>query len=391
MKRYLTFLAIASCMAMCLYSCKGTPTTTEGETAAEEEIIKPVADSVLTAYAKLYAGIDTAGLGLTEEQKAIWESYSKEIKEKLQNNVNKMAAVDSFSKKEMSDIAEKAKTVFYPFGGPEFFFPSSFYPNSDTYYLMGLEPVGTILKSLTKDGLDYSEYLTAMRNYFNLGYFITSEMAKDLKTALNGTAPLFALQLAAKGFAISSASYMKLEEDGTLVESAEPSKILQIKFFKPGEDKEKTLRYFSNNLKNTEFPADYKAHILKEIDPQSTVTMMKSASYIMADRNFSDIREFVMTHSLAITQDDTGIPYKFFKNSPEWEVSLYGAYTHPLRVFGEYTNQPDLAEAFKKESKGPLPFRIGYNSVPEIMIIRKVEQPQAQPEQAAETTEDQVQ
>ena len=49
-------------------------------------------------------------------------------------------------------------------------------------------------------------------------------------------------------------------------------------------------------------------------------TFIKSASYLMHYRSFTDIRNIILSKSLTIFQDDTGIPYKYFSDS-DWNIS----------------------------------------------------------------------
>jgi hypothetical protein len=76
-------------------------------------------------------------------------------------------------------------------------------------------------------------------------------------------------------------------------------------------------------------------------------------------KDFSKIREVVMSRSLAVVQDDSGIPFQYYA-AGNWDVSLYGSYNTP---YGSFRNlvQRDLQQAYSdpKRTK-PLPFNIGY-------------------------------
>ena len=73
---------------------------------------------------------------------------------------------------------------------------------------------------------------------------------------------------------------------------------------------------------------------------------------------FSIIRDRVLSQSVAVLQDDSGIPYRFYV-SPDWRVQLYGEYTRPYGSF-RWLEQPDLQKAYSTLGPKPLPFRIGY-------------------------------
>jgi hypothetical protein len=73
---------------------------------------------------------------------------------------------------------------------------------------------------------------------------------------------------------------------------------------------------------------------------------------------FSTIRERLLSGSLAILQDDSGIPYHFF-DAARWRVQLYGEYVRPYGSFS-WLEQPDLRKAYLTLGPKPLDFRIGY-------------------------------
>lgn len=75
---------------------------------------------------------------------------------------------------------------------------------------------------------------------------------------------------------------------------------------------------------------------------------------------FHVMRNYVLEQELSVLQDDSGIPYRFFKSSG-WTVKLFGTYTKTIDMF-KYKFQPDLQSAYEKQTtKLSVPFRIGYN------------------------------
>jgi hypothetical protein len=65
-----------------------------------------------------------------------------------------------------------------------------------------------------------------------------------------------------------------------------------------------------------------------------------------------------LTQSVAVLQDDSGIPYKYFDTAP-WHVQLYGDYVRPYGSF-RWLEQKDLKKAYSTPSTKPLDFQIGY-------------------------------
>ena len=70
------------------------------------------------------------------------------------------------------------------------------------------------------------------------------------------------------------------------------------------------------------------------------------------------IRELVLSQSVAVLQDDSGIPYHFFAAAP-WTTQLYGEYVRPYGSF-KWLQQADLRKAYLSPGPKPLNFRIGY-------------------------------
>jgi hypothetical protein len=90
---------------------------------------------------------------------------------------------------------------------------------------------------------------------------------------------------------------------------------------------------------------------------QGSTTFLKATSYMTHKPEFSIIRDQVLAKSIAVLQDDSGIPYHFF--AAPWHVQLYGTYDHPYGSF-KWLQQPDLRKAYGTPGTKPLEFRIGY-------------------------------
>jgi len=102
----------------------------------------------------------------------------------------------------------------------------------------------------------------------------------------------------------------------------------------------------------------------------------------MHQKEYDEIRNILLDNTFAVIQDDTGVPYRNFI-AEAWDVTLYGGYVHPLRLFAEHCYQLDLLQAYKGEGVKPLPFRLGYNTVSSLMVARRTPATQVPP---ADTT-----
>ena len=86
-------------------------------------------------------------------------------------------------------------------------------------------------------------------------------------------------------------------------------------------------------------------------------SFVKSASYLMHSDNFSTIRDFLLTHSVSLLEDDSGIPLRFFAQG--WRLHPYGRYVGPISLFaGRY--QSKLSQVFGKGQAKPIDFGLGY-------------------------------
>ncbi len=137
------------------------------------------------------------------------------------------------------------------------------------------------------------------------------------------------------------------------------------------ETNPRRIYYFSINLGNSRFATNesFKGFLAQQA---RIVSMFKSTSYMPHRADFSAIREQVLQRSIAVVQDDSGIPFKYYEPA-KWNRQLYGQYTKP---YGSFRNlvQPDLQKAFAdKASVKSLAFNIGYgfNRIPSNLLIAR--------------------
>jgi len=88
----------------------------------------------------------------------------------------------------------------------------------------------------------------------------------------------------------------------------------------------------------------------------------------MHEDKYNKIREIVLSHSKYLIQDDSGVPFRFFKQD-EWDFGFYGIYTRPIPVFSQFY-QDDLKNAFPKNAQ-KLGFRFGYNEESSIFVAKR--------------------
>jgi len=134
---------------------------------------------------------------------------------------------------------------------------------------------------------------------------------------------------------------------------------VKIDYLGPGDATPKSVYYFSCDLENKAFTEESALHRFFE-ELGTMTTFVKSGSYLLHWSNFSTVRKLILDRSLFVLEDDTGLPYRFFKRGG-WEVTLFGRYATPVKDFTN-VEQLDLRAAYEdpEGSVRPLPFHFGY-------------------------------
>ncbi|MFZ4765862.1 MAG: hypothetical protein ACOYMN_13000 [Roseimicrobium sp.] len=261
----------------------------------------------------------------------------------------------------------RSRAVFYPFSGPDFVFAHLFYPYSDTYVMCGLEPCEALPQWSTLSPGDVASgcngLYAGLDTVLQFSYFITKEMRSDFQsTRFRGVLPVFLVFLARTGHAVESVEGVRLDASGapsfTAAGTGAPG--LHIRF--RGAHGSKSLFYFQQDLANG--GCSPKGPFLQFVSSLGRpAAMAKSASYLMHEPYFSNIRNFIVTHCSGIAQDPSGVPYRSLAENG-WRVSLYGNYVGARDPFEKY-EQPALIDAYTREGGHPLSFGIGYLTEPQ--------------------------
>lgn len=253
-------------------------------------------------------------------------------------------------------------TMFYMFGGPDFVHADAFFPHAATYVLSGLEPIGPPPRVSALPGPVLDESMASLRqslsHFLEFGYFITSQMGAQFKVGkFTGTLPILYVFLARSGKTIRKVEFITLDSNGAAVPVRGKRKPTGVRITFVGRDGgPRTLYYFRTNLENTGVA---KSRFLKFCGRLGQGdSLVKSASYLMHLGNFSKVREFLLSHSAVIVQDDSGIPLKYF-NSQTWRLSPFGRYVGPIPEFKRHY-QPDMDRLFRSGGARPVNFGIGY-------------------------------
>lgn len=287
------------------------------------------------------------------------------------------APVDAWARSEIRDL-RSANAVFYPFSGPDFLFAQLFYPKAETYVLCGLEPCEPLpaWNSLSPEdvsrGLD--GLVNSLSSILHFSYFITKDMRQDLQaTRFRGVLPVFMVFLARTGHAIESVDAVRLDGNGSPVvfaasQSTVPGFLIRVR----GPGGPKRIFYFSQDLSNGSLPPN--GPFLRFVASLGKpAALVKSASYLMHEGYFSNVRNHLLTQTCGIVQDPSGAPFHKLRDQG-LRLSLYGNYQNALDIFKQY-EQPDLAAAYADPANQarPMNFGIGYLMDPKstaLMVAR---------------------
>ena len=308
-----------------------------------------------------------------------WGSFSR----------TKIKKISGWAQAEIPDITRNCRTLLYPFSGPDFLYAHAFFPQAEAYILLGLEPVGVVPEPEKlqgeKSGVFFRMLDKSIADALTLSFFRTNDMADEINTKqlVTGTVPVLMLFLARTGNHITDIRFFDLSDNGTIAYREESRACngntaprgAEIAFHKKDDARQRKLIYISADISDNGLArrGNVKAY-LDRLDAGMT-TYVKSASYLMHKNYFSTIRSLILRQSAAIVQDDSAIPYRFFKKEL-WDVRLYGAYTGPIDLFKVHLEK-DLRDAYARDSK-KLGFRLGYASQSNMLVARRIEQKKQQ-------------
>lgn len=306
-----------------------------------------------------------------EHQKFVDESWKKLERKRLN-------AMRTWAAKEFAKPNAEAKTVFYPFSGPDYLTADAFFPNADKYIMLGLEPVGKLPEfkkfKAGEHKLYAEDFEKSLGDIFDKSYFITKKMLKDFGSAeVKGLMPVLTFFIRKTGHDIADVKYIYRFRQDSIVERPYDAKVMDRKNPKETKkpfgvrvdfvkgDKNKTVYYFKYDVSNKFF--NDTCVFYKYIDKnKNVVTYIKSASYLLHNGFMSNMKDLILRNSGWIIQDDTGMPYKFLSETGTWDIKLYGQYARPVSDFKWLSMQKPLEEAFKDTVRvGKLPFHLGYH------------------------------
>ena len=261
------------------------------------------------------------------------------------------------------ELKDPIPVVYYMFSGPDFLYVDQFLPNASTYIMCGKEALGPAPDPLKIDLGYVSAALqnleNAMKSSLTATYFVTQDMKVDLqRQELNGTLPILYVFLARADKSIRDVAFVSLDHGGGLHQSAAGrggTPGVHITYVDNASGRQQELFYFTTDISDGGIAAN--PGFMKFCEQHGTgASFLKSSSYLLFENGFNRVREFLLTKSNLIVQDDSGIPINYFDPN-KWNVRLYGTYVGPIELFKQHY-QPKLAELYQRTN--PMEFGIGF-------------------------------
>jgi hypothetical protein len=357
-------------LALVLLSCSHSSPTV-AQTAPAEPPPEPVPHSrEANDAARFLAGLpgtpDSPFLEL--EQEPAWITHRKELDKAWSNIETKtLPSMREFQTRELTGASIPSSVVFYPFSGPDALMLTVFFPQNPTYVMVALEPPGTLPtpKQVGKKlARTLEETRVTMSDELERSFFITRQMDRQFRGQVtDGLFSPIAELLVRSNHTILGYRMVRIAPDGKVVARGTippgelPNRGVEIEFQTDADHSIHQLYYFSINLSDPKM-RENKGFLTYLDRLKGVTTYFKATSYMTHHPEFSMIRDQVLARSAAVLQDDSGIPYHYFREQP-WRVQLFGEYNKPYGSF-RWLEQPDLRKAYAEPDRKPLNFQIGY-------------------------------
>ncbi len=377
-------LALLLLTIVCMTICSCTDGKNDNVNNGKAEPVDTFSYKGYTNLANLLAGKATA----------VDADFMNDITSSHAYDTHKAAMTTMWGRYRVSDVdvirhwsAENLKqnvdTVFYPFGGPDFNYLASFFPDCRFSILVGIEDVGKLPFTDQLSRNKYQEVLTGMRALLSsnvgLSYFHTLSMEKDLDSYLKGTMPVIMMYAALHDYEVITINPVNIETDGTLA-YVEPDKVFahtmdkkpgdgfEMLYRKSGEKGARKVYYLNSDLSDAAFPT---GGMQKVIDRylKNKLVFLKVASYLLHDSEFSMIRNSILNNSNVILSGPSGMPFAAYDNK-EWNLQSFGKYMAPIPEFANY-QQEDLKAFYKSSKPSPIDFRFDYHSSASFILATK--------------------
>jgi hypothetical protein len=316
--------------------------------------------------ARYLAGLPVApGSPLTAlSQDPRWATHARAMNLAFsQLEQRQLSNIRIFRSENIASATQSSRNCVYLFSGPDFLYADAMFGDCSTFVLQGLEPVDPIpdLVTLPQEALfgTLQNIEISLNTLLSFSFFKTKDMRQDFQRAqLKGVLPDIFVFMARTGKQIESVEYISLDKEGKVLQG-QPGFLrgAKINFIEPASGSKKDMYYFTSDLSDDALKRN--PGLLRFCEGLGPVnSLLKAASYLLHSGNFTIVRNFLLQNSLAVLEDDSGIPVRYFAPD-KWTLRFFGTYTGPIDLFKNY-NQPDLRQFYEASSPKRLTFGFGY-------------------------------
>ena len=351
------------------------------------------------ALNSLFAGI--AGIAEPQADRAVkpddavWTAYAKFVGEEWGHfDSSVLEPMSSWAAVELKEARKATRSLLYAFGGSDFATSDALFPEARETVLIGLEPAGNLpafdrVSPAWREAF-FTDIGELIKGFLERGYFITGDM-NDIygRGKVDGALPVIAFFLARRNCSVVEMTRLAPDAAGVWVEkpyerlAQRPRRPYGVKivYLKPGDPEPRTVVYFSCDIENKAFPAGSPLYrYFAGLERMST--FVKSGSYLLHYGDFSTLRDLILSRSEFVLQDDTAVPYRYFKKG-KWQIQLFGRYTQPVKDFTN-VEQPDMKRAYEEDAKSipALPFHFGYHwrtQIDNLLLAKRPRRPYKSP------------
>ena len=294
-----------------------------------------------------------------------WKQHAKELDAAwAESERDRLTKVRAWAPAALGAVHAAESPVFYFFSGPDFLYPHALFPRARNYVLCAREPVGsqpdpTRIPPGELPGA-LANFRKSLSSLLDFSFFITKDLRKDVEQRhIPGILPMLELILAREGARVLEVQPVRCGSDGALSMDGKAkggSPGVRIRF-QTAALPEQTLYYFYGDISN----GGLKTHggVLRFCETLGRGrSLLKAASFLPHESEFTRINEWVLDHSSAIVQDPSGIPFRTFANG-KWTLRFWGRSAQPIEIFAKYT-EPALQSAVDHATAPRLPFGFGY-------------------------------
>lgn len=278
--------------------------------------------------------------------------------------------------------------VVYPAGGGDLLSALTTYPEGREYTTLSLELSGDPRRLATLDKPALTTSLALIRQQVGPLLSQNNSTSENLMKGQRGEIPgqiaFFLIALAVHDYEPVSLRYFRIEPDGGLhyfseeeIAASDRAPAGRLKgewtppdfaptfsnaeiVFRPrgaADGETRIHRHIAANL--ADGPLAKQPGLLKHLEAKERISALtKAASYLLWRRDFSTMRNYLLSHMDLMISDSTGIPPSYAE-AAGFTLETYGRFQGSfLPASGEYNDQ--FRKVWQRQPQRPLPFRYGY-------------------------------